>query len=148
MRYACRGDKIMRPIKFRGKRKDNGKWVYGYYGKDKDGKTWIYYLWATFDTSMLNSFIDVDPQTVGQFTGLLDKNGKEIYEGDIVKVPSIFSDRPSEIYEIRYSEHGFDLASKTNNWPKREDGYSYYGTSWEKIEVIGNIHESSELLKE
>lgn len=65
----------MREIKFRGKRLDNGKWVYGYLADEN----YINDI-NTFDLSS----IEVDSDTVGQYTGLNDANGKEIYEGDII----------------------------------------------------------------
>lgn len=65
----------------------------------------------------------------GQYTGPKDK--LEIYEGDVVK-------KDGKIYVIRYSQHCFDLACSTNDWPKRQGG---------DIEIIGNIHKNPELLK-
>ena len=118
----------MREIVFRGKRRD-GVWVEGYY----------------FAKPILEKhFIElgeeqwmVDPSTVGQYTGLTDKNGKRIFEGDIVRIyKTLF------VTEWRGAEFVF---GHINGQPW---SYPYFASHAESCEVIGTIHDNPELLKE
>ena len=129
----------MREILFRGKRIDNGEWVYGaYMVHDHDGPI---ILNQNLEDGTLQGY-DVIPETVGQDTGLKDKNGKEIYEGDIIEKTYYSYHQPecSELFEIKYeglSFHFEHIKGSTFHLPFTED-----------IEIIGNIHENPELLEE
>lgn len=128
---------------FRGKRTDNGKWVEGgYIPLDVDsGYEYIVEpcnyasTFSALDKIKLNSIL-VIPETVGQFTGLTDKNGTRIFEGDIVRAFTRFS----EIYVSSVAYHDGTFWFKNWSWTK-------FLFKFEKIEVIGNIHDNPELLE-
>lgn len=140
----------MREIKFRGKRVDNGEWVYGNLfkceHKDSDSVYIIPFVTNgsfTINTLMLN-FIspcyEVDPKTVGQYTSLKDRNGKEIYEGDIVKYKDNLD--PIDVHKYKgHVEYGNGSFYITNDFMS-----SYRWIDYE-IEVKGNIHDNPELLE-
>ncbi len=149
----------MREIKFRGKRLDNGEWVYGNLlkceHKDSDSVYIIPFVTNgsfTINTLMLN-FISpcyaVDPATVGQYTSLKDCNGKEIYEGDIVEAKDPYKYNSKEIFytcEVVFTEGAaFMLKHTYENWGTV--GIRYFGLRDMELEVIGNIYENPELLE-
>lgn len=128
----------MRKILFRGKRQDDGTWAEGSLDNyDKEHPRIL-----SKDRSDLWN-IAVFPETVGQFTGLTDKNGKRIFEGDIIHTKEVnlqttqFDDHN---YEIIFAKGCFCLAKK-GRIKNSVDVWHYLG------EVIGNIHDNPELLE-
>ena len=117
----------MREIIFRGKRLDNGEWVSGnLFVSDTDGRA---YILAGSRTVTIEW--EIDPSTVGQYTGLKDKNGKRIWEWDIL---SLRAGRP---HVVRFKDGAFIL----------EDSAIPISFAI-KFEIIGNIYDNQELLKE
>ena len=125
-----------RQIKFRGKRIDNGEWVYG------DLHTHDCTEIIVHDGYRAETYYPVDPDTVGQFTGLHDKNGKEIYEGDIVR--STYSNE--FVYEVVYEDKRFASFGLRR---KQDVFMHYFGEAMEaeECEVIDNVSDNLDLLK-
>lgn len=122
----------MREILFRGKPLGNlhGKFICGSLGVIDTDLCAIYHCFEFTDDEMQL----VDPETVGQYTGLTDKNGKKIFEGDIVKYKN------SSPCQIAYIDSQFVMMWK-NFYRNFERVYD------DEIEVIGNIHDNPELLE-
>ena len=135
----------MQQIKFRGRREDNGWWVYGYYFQTP----------LTNETGVADSFLsggepkhqiadwgvvfEVDPKTIGQLTGRQDINDKYIYSGDILKIDD-------EVGYVEYMEETTEYI--VDFWKKgqtQSKGDSL--ASFREVEVIGNTYENPELLK-
>ena len=143
----------MRTIKFKGKSVDSSKWIEGYYYEECDN---TYITKDRQKDSMLNrnEAVLIDPDTVCQFTGLLDKNGKEIYDGDVLR-----SDKyPYSCIEIEERDNYFGVIEGNENEaafyivtiknPKSSvkgisDGISDYlsKSALQDFEVIGNIND-------
>lgn len=129
----------MREILFRGKRVDNGEWLYGCY-YHCIGTAYG----ATFIVVNDFGFIEVIPHTIGQYTGFTDKNGKKIFEGDIVKEPDV-------IHEGRIQIKG-DVSQIMNLYGclcvvKNNHVKNFLGNGFHKVEVIGNIYDNLVKLK-
>lgn len=147
----------MREILFRGKRCDNGEWVQGYYIKAEHHwhKHGIHKDWIICGASAnggwfaLHNKYAVKAETVGQFIGLTDKNGKKIWEGDIVAWNSgemdidgrYFDD---EIFFVKFSSRIFGFAK---NYGAKYSEETFEGETGRDLVVIGNLHDNPELLE-
>ena len=126
----------MREILFRGKRTDNHKWIEGT-GVFNDGvNTWIFANEPNRAIAYGMQHYVVKPETVGQYTGLTDKNGKKIFEGDIINIEYPITTVKCAVVE--YVGSAFVGSTDCDAW----DLDNYYA-----LEVIGNIHDNPELLK-
>lgn len=134
----------MRPIKFRGRDVITGNWAYGYY-YPSNGHSII--------RDDKNAECIVMPETVGQLSGLLDKNGKEIYEGDLVNV-SVGSgfQKITIIGKVEYETQACafwikwrDGKASRYHEMKADSGGDYFQSNY--YEVIGNVFQNPELLK-
>mgnify|MGYP004528373497 CR=1 FL=1 len=125
----------MREILFRGKRKDNGEWVYGSLIQRKVWSSEFYVIRVEDNGFDSYEEYEIIPETVGQFTELCDKNGKKIFEGDFVKCQNYHGEVCGE---VAYCESFFYLMCFS--------GYSdEYLFNCKNFEVIGNVHDNPEL---
>ena len=133
----------MRDILFHGKRIDDGEWLYGSLISLDKRIAEIFYMTGSSKKGIATVCIYVNPETVGQFTGLCDKNGTRIFEGDIVKInhpDDLTGDFTNAMGCVFYDINEGCFYHRNNNErpPKR---------MWEHVEVIGNIHDNPELLE-
>lgn len=157
---------MSREILFKAKRRDNGKWVEGYYCKinettycvEEDYKrfpvpTHHYILYETMtDWGLPNRFLqyEIDPTTLCQYTGLTDKNGRKIWENDIVTITLECDDYliPSETGIVEYSYGQYELKVKA---PDGQEAYSNLINKLSEapfeIEKLGNIFDNPDLLE-
>ena len=127
----------MREIVFRGKHKATGKWCEGNLHVDKQGVAII-----TPDDTPLGCYGQVDPDTVGQYTGLIDKNGKKIFEGDIVVLTLPAAKMHwRAVYKFHSGAFGMVWEHMGERWQ------AFAGICNAEYEVIGNIHDNPELVE-
>jgi uncharacterized phage protein (TIGR01671 family) len=147
----------MREIKFRGRSFDNGEWIYGDYHKRAGGVHCIIKMEPDENGKVVYVVHQAVPDTIGQFTGLHDKNGKEIYEGDILLLPAntkVKAYEKGDFVEDKFVQR-FAVV-----WAKQCQGYGLcllYEAKYDapdvvgmaavdRMFVIGNIHDNPELL--
>ena len=149
----------MREILFRGKRIDNGEWVYGYYieAKNRWHKYGVHKEWIACSARSNGGWFclgerhAIISETAGQFTGLTDKNGTKIFEGDIVTAPYIDpifhsawnEGNPTENVVVKYADGVFYI-----EYIESKHKITLFGLldGEKEAEVIGNVHDNPELL--
>lgn len=120
---------------FRGKRLDNGEWFYGFD---------IWYPWLGNDNfatlSDHNEIVNVDPETIGEFTGALTGNGTRIFEDDIIDIPG---------WVVTYSTGMSCCYGLQVGWYIQRDNWESYMElqNGDKFVVIGNIHDNPDMIK-
>ena len=132
----------MREILFRGKRKGNGEWVYGNYAvTDNNEKQHFIFQNKAFE-------FEVDPETVGQYTGIIDDNVKKIFEGAIL---SITNDDPDYDYitKVYLDCNTLCVDVQGQDYDCTSIGFAIgiWDDECDRLEVIGNIYDNPEMLE-
>nr|DAG38861.1 MAG TPA: YopX protein [Caudoviricetes sp.] len=122
----------MREILFRGRRVDNGEWAYGFLTR----------MWGKYhiiDENNENVAYEIIPGTVGQYTGVIDKNGKKVFEGDVVE----YAGSCGEIVFVE--RRGAFMSRERDMYCEWLSNLPQYGTGI--VEIIGNIYDNKEILE-
>lgn len=145
---------MSREILFRGKRIDNGEWIEGYYFKANEKHMILNF--TVQKNELYHNMYEIEPNTVCQYTGLTGKNGKKIFEGDILRgfqYPFCHDEEYNYYAEIIFANCSFMIYTHKN--PSScvrgiSDGNTELMECWvsEDWEVIGNIYDDPELLED
>lgn len=143
----------MREIIFRGKRKDNGEWITGYYSAELYSNTHYISSWFYGSYAELQKF-EVIPETVGQFAGLLDANEKRIFTGDIIKTHYANAVKADFVEQVVFNNGKYcgmcKLEGGGRMFAPLADGVPHVSNDksifMDRVEVIGNVHDNPELL--
>lgn len=150
----------MREILFKGKKKDNGEWIEGYLmdgGMPGEKRIFIGKLVIGKWTVMADEFDEVDPDTICEYTGLTDKNGKKIWESDIISYqrdnddcPFPNKDTKKRFGKVFYQgfRSTFAIGMGKNGSRSINDDLWKYVQNGNRVEVIGNQFDNPELLQE
>ena len=137
-----------REILFRGKRFGDGEWIEGYFLPGNERQSLHPRIFVYLPETQSFECFDIDIDTLGEYTGLTDKNGTRIFEGDIVKITGFHT---TAIAAVKYGSS----SEKSPSWGwyfDDNDGHTYFLVSRAFCEdynaiIIGNIHDNPELLK-
>lgn len=122
----------------RGKRSDTGEWVEGFlvpFADDDKHRSWTIKKVDDIKKPSISQTVKVDPSTICQCTGLVDKNGKLIFENDIVKDNVIYG-----VVKWDDTNAGYFIDD-------RDTGYQDYSEWWHEVEAVGNVFDNPELLE-
>lgn len=134
----------MREILFKAKRIDNGEWVNGYYQKRYDLLGNERHLILHVDSRTVWELVEINPETLCQFTGLTDKNGNKIWENDIL-MAHLDGSYPED---VTYETVEWNFAGWVGNETDSTDRKYLDEFDLEYFEVVGNIFDNPELLQE
>ena len=130
----------MREILFRGKVSD-GNWIYGNYIYAPNNME----IYSICDPNFPYDWYEIDPYTLGQYTGLVDKNNKRVFEGDICKFREWNRGEMCWVGEIRYTHQQFVILGGPNEECRTPFELQMSRFIPENIEVIGNIYDNPEM---
>ena len=137
----------MREILFRAKRRDNGEWIYGYYQPVTPAREDIGVTLAVIRDDGFLEDIRVDQETVGQYIGLVDKNGNKIFEYDVCRFREWSNGEMCWVGAVCYEHQQFVISGPSNKECESDFTLQMSRFIPRNIEIIGNIYDNTDWLK-